>query len=202
MTISIQGNGFELGYLYPTPLYQAQEPRAASVGREIGSKLAQIQFTSGPRDWGRTHKISDIPGQALFDSDHVGLLALSETDQMLTRHVEQYCRALNIPLRPYRRTSWFTRFDHGDFGALHNHMNADISGCYYVRTNGRDGSINFRSPNPYFGVSPCYFDLGQNTAVPPKEGLILLFPGWLEHGIQANTTENIRISLSFNIFFK
>ena len=36
----------------------------------------------------------------------------------------------------------------------------------------------------------------------PEVGKILLFPGWLKHGINTNNTDNIRISLSFNICFK
>ena len=36
----------------------------------------------------------------------------------------------------------------------------------------------------------------------PKEGKILLFPGWLEHGVKTNLTDNVRMSLSFNVYFK
>ena len=29
----------------------------------------------------------------------------------------------------------------------------------------------------------------------------MMFPGWLKHGVYTNTTDNTRISISFNIEF-
>ena len=34
---------------------------------------------------------------------------------------------------------------------------------------------------------------------PPKEGLFLLFPSWLFHGVRSNDTKDNRISISFNV---
>ena len=37
--------------------------------------------------------------------------------------------------------------------------------------------------------------------VPSATGTILLFPGWLKHGIMTNETEHDRVSFSFDIIF-
>ena len=38
--------------------------------------------------------------------------------------------------------------------------------------------------------------------VNPTEGELILFPGWLDHGVQTNDTDDERVSVSFNIRFE
>ncbi len=37
-----------------------------------------------------------------------------------------------------------------------------------------------------------------NASVAPEAGKLLMFPSWLEHGVPQNTTDEERISMSFN----
>ena len=37
--------------------------------------------------------------------------------------------------------------------------------------------------------------------VPAKQGGLILFPGWLKHGINMNNSDEERISVSFDITF-
>ena len=36
-------------------------------------------------------------------------------------------------------------------------------------------------------------------SIVPEEGLLVLFPSWLHHSVQANTSNEERIVISFNI---
>ena len=76
-----------------------------------------------------------------------------------------------------------------------------MAGVYYYKTNGEDGDIFFESSNLNLESSLCYYKLAERWKHKPIEGKILLFPGWMKHGIMTNTTEDSRISLSFNIQF-
>ena len=44
--------------------------------------------------------------------------------------------------------------------------------------------------------------MGTDFEHEPMEGKLIIFPGWLLHGVRQNSTDNTRISLSFNITFK
>ena len=77
-------------------------------------------------------------------------------------------------------------FKKGNYAHVHNHGLSDVSGVYYYKTTGSDGDFFLCSPNPYSK---------DRLAIEPVEGKLLMFPGWLEHGVMTNSTDNIRISL-------
>jgi ectoine hydroxylase-related dioxygenase (phytanoyl-CoA dioxygenase family) len=35
--------------------------------------------------------------------------------------------------------------------------------------------------------------------MPPEEGRLYVFPGWLEHGVDVNRSDRDRVSISFNV---
>ena len=97
-------------------------------------------------------------------------------------------------------TSWMTKFNKGMYGVCHEHGWSDISGVYYYQTNGEDGDIYFQTP--VLAQTTCFWDSTPNTvSFPPCPGGIILFPGWLRHGVHSNTTDHTRMSVSFNITF-
>ncbi len=49
---------------------------------------------------------------------------------------------------------------------------------------------------PYSQMTP--WTVGKIT-YKPTEGLFIIFPSWLWHGVEPNQSEESRISLSFNI---
>lgn len=101
----------------------------------------------------------------------------------------------------YRLTSWITSNDKGEYPPFHNHLNADISGVYYYQTNGEDGNIFFVTPTLAM-TNSVFSKLADNFHVKPEVGKLLLFPGWLQHGVATNTSNNNRKSLAFNIYFQ
>jgi len=127
---------------------------------------------------------------------------LHKVKKIIDHHLRVYCSELNFPIRDYELNTWFSLFKKGNYAHIHNHGLADISGVYYYKTNGKDGKIFFESPNPHFDTSRCYFWKGYRREYDPEEGHILLFPSWLRHGVETNQTDDVRISLSFNIKFK
>jgi uncharacterized protein (TIGR02466 family) len=87
---------------------------------------------------------------------------------------------------------------------MHSHPNNFLSGIYYVRTQEGADTINFHDPRPQTGIlRPPVTDLtAENTdqvVVKIKNGTVLLFPSWLPHSVDANSSREVRISLSFNV---
>lgn len=195
-----------LELLYPTPLYSAilDDEEIKSVQEEFQNIHKDIKFVDAPEKWGKTHELSDSENKnQIFLQDAISKFYLVNFQKVLQEHIKNYCRDLGLLTKnSYERTSWFTRFQNGDYGPAHIHGESDISGCYYYQTNGEDGNIYFSCPNPYYGVSGPYANFDEKYAHKPQVGKLLLFPGWLQHGITRNVTDSKRISLSFNIKFK
>jgi uncharacterized protein (TIGR02466 family) len=89
---------------------------------------------------------------------------------------------------------------------LHQHPNNFLSGVYYVRTHPGADTINFHDPRNQSGIiRPPVVELtAENTdqvVVRVKDGTMLLFPAYLQHSVDANASDEERISISFNIMF-
>jgi uncharacterized protein (TIGR02466 family) len=123
----------------------------------------------------------------------------------LSRQFLKYHDAPNI--EKYKIiNSWinFSRKDQFQFDHCHSdrmgceHVETILSGVYYFRTNGDDGDIVFSSPNL---LQLSSLDIFSRSYVnyTPKIGKLLLFPSWLQHKVALNKTDNIRISISFNV---
>lgn len=87
---------------------------------------------------------------------------------------------------------------------MHSHPNNLLSGVYYVQTHDGADTINFHDPRSQTGIiRPPITELtAENTdqvVVKVKNGTLLLFPAWLPHSVDANTSNKARISISFNI---
>jgi uncharacterized protein (TIGR02466 family) len=88
----------------------------------------------------------------------------------------------------------------------HHHPNNFLSGVYYVRApNGAD-TINFHEPRPQTRVlRPPVTALGsQNTdlvTLRVASGTLLMFPSWLEHSVPPSESQELRISVSYNLMF-
>jgi uncharacterized protein (TIGR02466 family) len=90
--------------------------------------------------------------------------------------------------------------------AVHMHPNSFLSGVIYLSAPGVAGNIGFKDPRP--GAEILAFNYKEDSVfkyrtreVVPQEGLLVLFPSWLQHGTTRGNFEDSddRISLSFNI---
>ena len=182
--------------LYPTPVYSTQIGDFDNVQKELFSALNEkAEFQMNPV-WA-SHYLTDI----FFRLNVLEEFKLNKFTAELTKHIIEYCKYLNYNGNCRITESWFSLFKKGNYGHMHHHGGSDISGVYYVKTNGEDGNLFFDSPNPHLGTSKVYSNLTPRHEFKPKEGNLMLFPGWLMQGIQTNTTDNERISLSFNVSF-
>ncbi len=89
---------------------------------------------------------------------------------------------------------------------MHNHPNNFLSGVYYVRTNKGADTINFHDPRSQTEIirPPVTALTAENTdqvVVEVRNGTVLIFPSWLAHSVDANRSDETRISISFNVMF-
>jgi uncharacterized protein (TIGR02466 family) len=101
---------------------------------------------------------------------------------------------------------WATVLAKGAVHKVHSHPNNFLSGVYYIRTHPGADTLNFHDPRNQTGIiRPPVTELtAENTdqvVVRVKNGTLLVFPSYLQHSVDANTSEKERISISFNIMF-
>ena len=116
-------------------------------------------------------------------------------------------RFLRIGDERYEITGcWATVLAHGAAHKLHSHPNNYLSGVYYVRTRPGADTINFHDPRRQTSViRPPVVELtAENTdqvVIRVRDGTLLMFPSYLEHSVDANTSGEERVSVSFNVMF-
>jgi uncharacterized protein (TIGR02466 family) len=102
---------------------------------------------------------------------------------------------------------WLNKNGPGDFNKAHIHPNAILSGAYYIQTPENSGNIEFYDPVParLMNVYPIKAHKrinAQAAEYKAREGLLVIFPSWLQHAVQPNHSEKFRVSLSFNVSFQ
>lgn len=105
------------------------------------------------------------------------------------------------------REMWLNENGPGASNKAHVHPGAFLSGVYYVSAPAECGNIEFHDPvaervmAPY-PVAGDTTRSGEAIEYSVKEGLMLLFPAWVRHGVQPNRSRHARVSVSFNIGFR
>ena len=114
---------------------------------------------------------------------------------------------LKVAPAPFEITgSWMNIKPRGVGHPLHSHQNNYLSGVYYVKTPEGADSISFHDTRAERRVIlPRLLEETPLTArtmhLPIKTGVLIMFPSWLQHTVEANPTDEIRVSLAFNIMF-
>jgi len=182
--------------LYPTPVYCAEVSNFDTIQNEIKGVIEESKFDyySG---FGKTHKLSHhfaTAGQQYL----MGQLPIFTKE--LKMHISNYCTELNYSRTAYQFVnSWMTMFDTGDYAHIHNHNDVDFSGVYYYHKEENAQDFFFESPVEGAKLSSAYY--GGRIYPTTKTGSLIIFPGWLYHGVDRIESDKTRYSVSFNIEF-
>jgi uncharacterized protein (TIGR02466 family) len=211
-----------LNYLFPTPIWQ--DPATLSnydpVQLEIQAVLKKILEEDNLDD------VSDIykdAGERNKDHVHGYIIKnniiknhnMAKLEERIYTAIERYTSAVDwTALSKYNdelkvdgewkiMNSWINIAEKGVRHDFHSHPGYTIAGVYYFRVNAEQGGIAFNNPNPI--VFNAGFPEGRTTPqtleVVPRDGDIILFPAWLQHGTYENQSEEDRVSIAFNIDF-
>lgn len=102
----------------------------------------------------------------------------------------------------------------GDYHNVHNHPHSYLSGTYYVtvpaqydktiREDTNPGAISFYDPRAQANMLSIRGDaqVEAEHRVLPTAGMLLLWPSFLHHFVHPNLSDELRISVSFNVLLK
>ena len=191
--------------LYSTPVYSSRVSNYNKIQEELQSVYDTKEFAMR-EDWGFTHYLSDVTfTENLFDDVRVNLF-----QQEVHKHISQYLDGIKFyessnyrdNIRYKIATSWFAEFRKGCYAHIHSHAHADIAGVYYFKVPENSSDLFLMSTVPQTYSSLLFHHLSHKTVIKPVEGDIILMPGWMNHGVQMNTTDEPRVSVSFNVIFQ
>mgnify|MGYP001159924072 FL=1 len=190
--------------LYATPIFFTILENK-EINKQIDDIIDDVDFNT-KEGWSPTHYLStDFKPDS--DCNVIEKYNLTALQEQIDKYLIEYLKILSYgPVddwslggENYQLESWFSLFKKGNYAHIHSHGSADLSGVYYYKTNSKDGDIFFEPPFPQMKQSKVFYQHSSSWDHIPDPGKLMLFPGWLPHGVKTNTTDNDRISLSFNI---
>ena len=188
-----------LNAIFPLPLFidQAEGTEYQSIQKELTDVRSKLIFN----DTGSHMILNDDPFRSHFLSQY----KCSHTFNFINSSIKSYINSLygesNIKWKVIE--SWMTKTITGRSSREHSHNQVDISGVYYLDTNGKDGSLVMNNVHPHLSSNALLSEIyDRRLQLPLENGIIMLWPGQLRHRTQVNETHHERISISFNVILE
>lgn len=120
--------------------------------------------------------------------------------------ISKVCENLNLKIKTLEiHQIWANINKKNDYNQIHQHGGYyHMSGTYYVKTPKNCGSIFFRDPRPAAMSNVFFlknFEKSEIKKYDVQEGLLMLWPSYLDHFVEPSKTNKERISISFDIVF-
>ena len=101
-----------------------------------------------------------------------------------------------------RELNYWTNINEvGSNNVLHTHTNDAWAGIYYVQAKGT-GNLMFHNPANTLQQCNILSPFTRKTGIMPKDGMLVLWPGWVPHEVEENKSNKQRINLAWGINFK
>ena len=187
-------------YYFPTPIWWIDTQVDLSSLYDLYQKIR-----SNDPNGREMSNFGGWQGQDILEGDyHLMDDFIHVVEQYSDKCINDYGYANSTKLKV--SNLWFSANSNGGFNQIHNHAGAFISGTFYIKVPNGAGEITFYK-NHYeeYAVSGAA-PIVQHTAISgstcryePREGRLILFPGYLQHAVMPTTGNEERVSLSFNM---
>ena len=184
--------------VFPSFVWKLQLRRSLSdrINYNVLAKLAPVLETVSPgQGWQSEPSWHALPEVA-------GLVACVD------HSAARVLRFLNVAHTGFEITGcWVSVNTRGAAHRVHTHPNNFLSCVYYVQTQPGADTINFHDPRIQTSIirPPVTQLTVENTdqaVVQVQDGTLLFFPSWLPHSVDANSSDQPRISVSCNVMFR
>jgi len=189
-------------WVFPTPVYchKGLIDETFLVQHEIKKALPTILDTDtweAPGGWEEPVK-TNISHRWNTIND----FKLTNLKKYIEKHVHLYTNEVGPFMNNeiFLSHSWLNITNRNQSQEWHAHTDSFISGVYYYKTNNIDGDLMIKNPVQFSqrGFFPAGKKVYEKVMYPPAEGMLMLFPGWLDHRVGVNTTDSDRITIAFN----
>ena len=189
--------------IFPTPIYNVTLDSHKKWQDLFLPFLDDMSIWSDKNSW-------DCSVQTSLDSGNNHKLLWNDISEEIIPLVKDYA-SIWEPITEYDIgvESWMCKYSTGSYQEQHNHISSrgiQLSAVYMLSTKQTDSKLVFVDPSQDFykqsGFSDFFYNTPQRCFVPVQpEGTFLIFPSNLDHYVTANTSNNIRATLSMNFKF-
>lgn len=119
---------------------------------------------------------------------------------------QEAIESLGVNRRMSVANTWINVSSKGAYNVLHNHANCALTCVFYLTED--NSAIKFERP---FDVAKYYLEqVGStcatelsfaNVRYTPSKNTLLVFPPWLQHSVETNQNDTVRISVAMNMKF-
>jgi len=183
--------------LWPTPYWYTQI-------WEFMRSETRVTFNEDFNSW----IIGEMKKESVVKSNRGGWqseLYDSKNDMFepLVKQIKDFCSYLPLDIKEIIIPQlWANVNKRGNWNIIHQHGQYHLSGTYYVKVPKDSGRLVFRDPR-LAAISNKFlidrFDKGEIKYINAMEGMLVVWPSYLDHFVEPSNTDEERISISFDI---
>jgi uncharacterized protein (TIGR02466 family) len=197
--------------IFPIKIYEVEFPDYESVQQSLLEEIKE--YFDKNRELYANHRLFrnaytlEGTGEGQFRDLH-RRLKNQEVVEFIKKHIKLYWKELGYTKfhDPDIVHMWANLIPKNGNLIQHNHSPFEIAGTFYVNAEPEMGRLALVNPlEMIMGRLPFYEEEESKQGryffdhlVEPKPGKLILFPGWLYHKTQVNTSEHERIVLGIN----
>ena len=199
----MENKNFNMTSLFGIPLYQTiVEPAISQDELDFVKNVAYKRFDAD-NGYGSEEKfLLDLP-------------QLKNLKERLLTHCGHYLYDV-LDMDEQQATfeitnSWSVKHKKGDESGAHIHVGSMFSAVYYIQTNQDSGDIVFHKDKSHYNIlTPTVnvpfknknFNIcnAEAFAIPPMNGMLVIFPSTLSHSVNPCNTDQERFCIAFNLF--
>ena len=129
-----------------------------------------------------------------------------ENYKPLVEQITEVLKHINLDIKGASIAQMWTNVNKkGDWNIIHQHGTYTLSGTYYVKVPENGGRLTFRDPRPAAisnGFMVNKFDNGEFMNINLREGLLAIWPSYLDHFVEPSNSDEERISISFDLLLR
>ena len=205
-------NNFDVDQLFSTPLLQVDLSENFDMRSGVCDFLLNLESRQANRNTGGAQKSNVAGWRSGDDLLNCNNECLSQLASEVSRSVsflmqdaaeEEGRSCANYEIHMY---AWANINRRGAYNVVHTHPNHQWAAVYFAKAGKSDvgkplsGQLEFSDPRPGAGLIPVEnFGFGNRFRIEPKDGLLVMFPGWLPHFVHPYEGDEERISVAFNV---
>lgn len=125
---------------------------------------------------------------------------------VISKCLDDFCAEVEKPLQFALSDPWINFYTKGDYQEIHTHPRYQLSLNYFLNYD-KDTDAKFYFYNPrsnevaQSGLD-LLFDVGDCYTPDVEEGDLIIFPGYMHHGVRTHKSENTRVTVTCNMMFR